>query len=24
VVVTKTGDARANPLPWTREHLYRK
>ena len=24
VVVTKTGDPRANPLPWTREHLYRK
>ena len=23
VVVTKTGDPRANPLPWTREHLYR-
>jgi len=24
VVVTKTGDPRASPLPWTREHLYRK
>ncbi|HEX6296275.1 MAG TPA: cyclopropane-fatty-acyl-phospholipid synthase family protein [Burkholderiales bacterium] len=23
VVVTKTADPRANPLPWTREHLYR-
>jgi len=23
VLVTKTGDPRANPLPWTREHLYR-
>jgi cyclopropane-fatty-acyl-phospholipid synthase len=23
VVVTKTGDPRANQLPWTREHLYR-
>ena len=23
VVVAKTGDPRANPLPWTREHLYR-
>ena len=24
VVVTKTADPRANSLPWTREHLYRK
>ena len=24
VIVTKTADPRANPLPWTREHLYKK